>query len=223
MRRGAVVWMDRRIAWAECLNVRDLGGLPAAGGTTTWRSIVRADNLNRLTEVGRRCLIDFGVRTVVDLRDPREIAKFPYPFTSEDLAGVAILNAPLISAAEWEAIKDPALANEGYVLTPKLSSANIVAALRLIAEAPNSPIVVHCHEGRERTGMVVALLLELADVSDRDIADDWTLSEPSTMKGSAITAMLEYMRRECGTVASFLTTSGLATDHIDALRLRLRG
>ena len=60
---------SRDLAWEGCLNVRDLGGHPTEdGGETRFGAYVRADNLERLTAAGWQALIDYGVRTVVDLR-----------------------------------------------------------------------------------------------------------------------------------------------------------
>jgi protein tyrosine/serine phosphatase len=215
--------VERRLEWKSCLNVRDLGGHRAAGSETQWRSIVRADNLNRLTEEGRASLLAYGVRTVIDLRDPRELERFPYPFVPADLPSVNVRNVPLISDAEWEAYRDPERKREGYVLTAKLSVPNIVAALRAIAEAQPGAVVVHCHEGRERTGIVVAILLSLAGVDDETLGADWTLSDQQTMEAAWIVDVLQHMRRERGSVEHFLRAGGLTAAELGALRSRLLG
>ena len=163
----------------------------------------------------------YGVRTVIDLRDPRELERLPYPFAPSDLPNVVIRNVPLISVAEWEAIKDPARMREGYVLTAKLSLPNIVMALRAVGAAPPGVVVVHCHEGRERTGIVAALLLALAGVDDESIGADWTLSAPETMEPAWIIDVLQHMRRERGSVEEYLVAGGLTPAEISALRSRL--
>ncbi|HLQ05911.1 MAG TPA: tyrosine-protein phosphatase [Verrucomicrobiae bacterium] len=213
--------MERRLDWPSCANVRDLGGHRAGARESKWRAVVRADNLNRLTEGGRASLVAYGVRTVIDLRDPRELERFPYPFGPSDLPNVLVRNVPLISVAEWEAIKDPERMREGYVLTAKLSLPNIVSALNAIAEAPPGAVVVHCHEGRERTGIVVALLLAIAGVDDETIGADWVLSEPETMEPAWIIDVLQHMRRERGSVEQYLAAGGLTAAAVDALRSRL--
>jgi len=213
--------MERRLDWPSCANVRDLGGHRVGESETKWHAVVRADNLNRLTEGGRASLVAYGVRTVIDLRDPRELERFPYPFGPSDLPNVLVRNVPLISVAEWEAIKDPERMREGYVLTAKLSLPNIVSALNAIAEAPPGAVVVHCHEGRERTGIVVALLLAIAGVDDETIGADWVLSEPETMEPAWIIDVLQHMRRERGSVEQYLAAGGLTAAAVDALRSRL--
>ncbi len=67
--------MERDLDWAGCVNVRDLGGLPAGnGGTTPFQAIVRADNARRLTERGWMEARNYGIRTILDLRSDGERA-----------------------------------------------------------------------------------------------------------------------------------------------------
>src|SRR5688572_3437258 len=62
------------LTWDGCVNVRDLGGLPAAGDRVTRPgAVVRADGLAKLSAAGWRALWDHGVRTVVDLRNDFEL------------------------------------------------------------------------------------------------------------------------------------------------------
>src|SRR5262249_4839021 len=71
----------RRVPLEGCLNFRDLGGYPAAaGGATRWGRIFRADALSRLTPAAIELLVGQGLRTVVDLRRPRELAAHPCAF-----------------------------------------------------------------------------------------------------------------------------------------------
>src|SRR3989475_858265 len=70
----------RLLHFPNLLNARDLGGYPTVDGAqTSWRSLVRADDLAQLTAQGVRALADYGVETVVDLRWPEEAALHPSP------------------------------------------------------------------------------------------------------------------------------------------------
>lgn len=71
----------RRLAWDACYNVRDLGGYETTDGRRIRRGqFLRADDLCRLSAQGRAALVAYGVRTVVDLRSPSELARAPHPF-----------------------------------------------------------------------------------------------------------------------------------------------
>jgi protein-tyrosine phosphatase len=211
-----------------------------------WRRVVRADNLNKLAPAGVATMVAYGVRTVIDLRDPRELEKFPNPLTAAPPQGVVFVNVPLISDAEWEAIKDPARMAEGYVLTARLSHTNIANAIAALSEATPGGVVIHCHAGKERTGIVAALLLSLAGVSDETVADDWTASdafleplyeewlanetdpairakrsEGFVTHAEHIVDVLTYVRRTHGSVEEYLLAGGLTADQLDRAKRRL--
>ena len=83
--------VSRRVVVTGCFNVRDLGGLPlAGGGETAYRVVVRADSLPGLTEAGRRALVDYGVSLVVNLRPLREDEEDPV-----DGLPVPVVRAPM--------------------------------------------------------------------------------------------------------------------------------
>ncbi|WP_063763245.1 tyrosine-protein phosphatase [Streptomyces sp. NRRL WC-3742] len=169
---------DRTLAWDGCLNVRDLGGLPTASGRPTARgAIIRADNLDRLTAEGRESLLEYGVRTVVDLRDASEYKPLlPLP-EGVDLARVPL--DELAGEAWWEAygrLDGTPLAFGPYLEHCPHAAAALVSA---IAGARPGPLVVHCGAGRDRTGLAALLLLSLAGVAPAAIVEDYLLSDPN--------------------------------------------
>lgn len=238
----------RRLIWPDLLNARDLGGLPTSSREqTAWRRVVRADNLNKLAPTGVVALVGYGIRTVIDLRDPRELEKFPNALAASPPAGVDFVNVPLISDAEWDAIKDPARRAEGYVLTAKVSHSNIANAIAAVSEASPGGVVIHCHAGKERTGIVAALLLSLSGVPDSVVADDWVASdaylrplyeewladetdpairakrsEGFVTHAEDIVDVLAHVRRAHGSLEAYLLAGGLTPVQIDRARRRLR-
>ena len=177
---------SRVLDWEGCYNVRDLGGLPTADGRRIrWGALVRSDLLCRLTERGQSAVIDHGVRTIVDLRFPDEVARDwdAYPFQDGGGPAVRYSNVPFNTG------RDPALDEEiraAYRAATTRSELNrldldrnragIAAAVAAIAHAPGGGVLVHCHGGKDRTGVVVALILSLVGVSDDDVADDYAMT-----------------------------------------------
>src|SRR5438309_1708403 len=93
----------RHLAWPHCLNVRELGGYPiAGGGQVRWRALLRGDNLCRLTPEGCSALVDYGVRTIIDLRSPWELELAPHPFRQSEQSSrwPTYLNLPLLDEAD---------------------------------------------------------------------------------------------------------------------------
>src|SRR5215212_887954 len=178
----------RRLHWDACYNVRDLGGYATAeGGSTCWGAFVRTDNLSRLTPAGQSALIEYGVRTVIDLRRAFELTIDLNPFATPSGAtrAVTYLNLPLGLGADREGILAVQAAGEGDDAT--LSAIfcqvldhygrGIAGVMSAIAAAPAGAVLFHCHAGKDRTGMVAALLLALAGVPHATIAEDYALSQ----------------------------------------------
>jgi protein tyrosine/serine phosphatase len=175
--------LARRLAWDACYNVRDLGGyLTGDGGRTRWRAVLRADNLCRLTPAGCEALVAYGVGTIIDLRNPRELAIDPHPFAGADRADrrPAYLHLPLEDETDAEAqalIEAAETVPAIYEVLLDRNQARIGAIVEAIAAAPDGAVLVHCHAGKDRTGLVSALLLTLAGVPIQTIAEDYALSD----------------------------------------------
>jgi protein tyrosine/serine phosphatase len=172
--------------WDACYNARDVGGYPlAGGGQTRWGRLVRADNLRRLSARGRAALLASGVRTVIDLRSPSELGIDPYPFPPPGAAGAtpgapAYRNLPVLdpaAAAEAAAVGEATTVEAMYAAVLAHGHARLGAILRAVATAPAGGVLVYCHGGKDRTGVVTALVLAVAGVPAADIAADYAVSD----------------------------------------------
>src|SRR4051794_32746240 len=93
----------RHLPWPDCLNVRELGGYPiAGGGQVRWRALLRGDNLCRLTPEGGAALVEYGVRTIIDVRSPSELRLSPHPFREPGQSAdwPTYLNLPLLDETD---------------------------------------------------------------------------------------------------------------------------
>src|ERR1700722_2314806 len=152
------------------VNLRDRGGMPTeSGATTVPRRLIRSESPHTLTDEGLRAIVDLGIGTVVDLRTDSEREKRPSPLAD---AGVRIVHAPIFTDDE-EYPDHLATAAEVYCWWLRERRPGAAAAMAAIAHAPSAEIVVGCHAGKDRPGVVVALVLRLAGVSVDAIADDY--------------------------------------------------
>src|SRR6185312_5621183 len=178
---------SRDLVWDGLLNVRDLGGHPTEdGGETTYDSIIRADSVRQLSDRGWAALVDYGIKTIVDLRADEELEADPpaqlpvevlhIPFFETDTEEWKEVEAELEEAAR--AAPNVAAATEAvYLIFLEHFGRNVAAAIRAVANAPEGGVVIHCAGGKDRTGLVTALLLHLAGVGIDEIAGDYALSE----------------------------------------------
>jgi protein-tyrosine phosphatase len=172
----------RRLAWDACYNVRDLGGYASdEGGQTRWRAILRADNLRRLTPAGCDALVAYGVRTIIDLRNHYELAIDPNPFAGASTAGDRPVYHHLPFEDETDAAANARMevgtAVDMYGVMLDCFQTRVGGIIEAIAAAPEGGVLIHCHAGKDRTGMVTALLLSLAGVPRQTIAEDYALSD----------------------------------------------
>ena len=166
---------ERRLDWEGCVNIRDLGGHPlAGGGRTKFGRVVRADAIRQLSDTGWASLVDYGVRTVVDLRFPSELDADPPRELPVDVVHVPLLDER--DAEAMAAIDHWDTTVGAYLEMLERFRPNFARAVSAIARAPEGAVLVHCQGGKDRTGLVVALLLTLAGVPPEEIADDYGLS-----------------------------------------------
>ncbi|MCU1394711.1 MAG: putative protein-tyrosine phosphatase [Ilumatobacteraceae bacterium] len=173
----AVLNDDRRIVALDGVhNFRDLGGYPAHGGTTRWGLVYRADGLGRLTADDVALLEQRGLGTVIDLRTDHELAeRGRYPVEQH---AVTFHHLPVLDQT-WQAEDVPDVENAhdfliwAYRDMLRAGSDKIAKALLLIADPSMTPVVFHCAAGKDRTGLVAAMLLAVLGVPDEYIAADY--------------------------------------------------
>jgi protein tyrosine/serine phosphatase len=235
---------ERHLEWAGCWNARDLGGLPTRDGRRTVPgAVVRSDSLDALTLAGWQALYDHGIRTVVDLRDPDEVAREGAPPD-----GVVTVPVPLDDSADkamWQEFWDHGWDASPLYYRPFLERKpeRCAAAVAAVAAAGPGGVVIHCGLGRDRTGLVALLLLALAGVTPEAIADDYALSTARlparwSARGELDqTAEVERLLRHAGTTAResllatahwldpdrYLRAAGLPDADLTAVRERLLG
>jgi protein tyrosine/serine phosphatase len=245
---------SRDLDWDGCLNVRDLGGHRTTdGGETRFGEIVRADSIRQLSDTGWRAAVDYGVRTVVDLRMDAELEADPpaelpvdvlhLPFFYEDEEAFAEVEAASASAADTASAT-----REVYLVFLERFRANVAAAFAAVARAPDGTVVVHCMGGKDRTGLLVALLLRVAGVDDAQVAADYSVSEErlrprheawlaeagtdaerervrriAATPAESMLGVLTELERRYGSVEDYLRAGGLGDEELELVRKRLRG
>jgi protein-tyrosine phosphatase len=245
----------RELDWEGLLNVRDLGGQPlVGGGETRFRAYVRADNVEALTTGGWRALVDYGVRTVVDLRfeGEREID----PPAGLPIRGLHHPIVPQLGDPDRAEIDTLAMSADPPESTTLVYGSMLDRyrerfgeAVTAIASADDGGTVLfHCMAGKDRTGLIAALLLSVAGVERRAIAADYALSAGNlgpaidawvsagvdererdlrrrigAAPAEAMLAVLEALDEGHGGPESYLVRAGVAPGLLDRVRSHLAG
>ena len=155
------------------VNLRDVGGLPAAGGAVTRHGVLfRSGNLARLEDAGTRALADLRLRRIIDLRADDEVALEPSRIEGID---VVIQRVPLFLGSVESFFRDDISLDEMYRRLVEDSSAGVVDVVRGVLA--DQPVLVHCTVGKDRTGVTVALTLAAAGVDPEAVVADYARTE----------------------------------------------
>jgi protein-tyrosine phosphatase len=248
-------YRTRHIHFESVPNFRDLGGYRAHDGrTVAWRRLFRSAALHKMNERDiARLKQEIGPRAVIDLRRPRaernpepllleEIGAryYPIPFRPDDRAYLK---------DEWTANVNATNMGEIYLyrISEKPYGKRLVDAIEIIAEQDNHPLVFHCSAGKDRTGVLAAMVLAAMGIVDDDVVEDYALSaplmkdirdrmtsDPETAEAvkdqpdfqweasaESMAVFLSLLRREYGSADGYLKANGARSSLVDRLKAAL--
>ncbi|GIJ44352.1 hypothetical protein Val02_12380 [Virgisporangium aliadipatigenens] len=237
---------ERAITFENIFNFRDLGGYKGLDGRTVRSGLLyRADELCRLSGDDLATFADLGIRTVIDLRRPDEIASRGRVFEGPHRYQHAHLVHPDWPDFEGDTQARIDFLRARYVEMCEHGGEAIGASLRTVADPEALPLVFHCQAGKDRTGLVAAFTLYLLGVSEDDIADDYALSELAeeptfeyhAARGATfgdrrwerftvaprevIPALFAALRERHGSIEGYLASIGVSDAHVAVLRREL--
>lgn len=194
----------------EIKNARDLGGVPLGDERSVAKGAVfRGPPLAQLSSSGCAEFARLGIRTVIDLRVASERTAVPEADCVSDNA--AVVTAPLpvpYSVSPTDYIAD---LNE---------VASIAAAFEMLGDPTAYPIYVHCTWGRDRTGVLVAVILRALGASHADILKEYMLSSASVgAYPTSLEAVLVAIE-EGGGIEAYLASAGVSDENLATLRAR---
>ena len=239
---------QRRVPLEGPANFRDVGGYDTADGQRQVRTglVYRSDSLARVTTADADVLAGIGVRTAIDLRTLTEVDRTP-PALLEHLQA-AYQHVPIIdeggAAARPKDFEFPEL-HVAYAGMLDRFGARIAEALGLVASSPK-PLVFYCEAGKDRTGLVAALLLSVLGVGDADVAADYALTTGAlpvivdrvrdrrtfdaehhvpdhalTADEATMLTTLDALRERYGSIEVYLGVHGMDAAVLDTLRTQL--
>ena len=243
---------QRLIDFNSVLNFRDLGGyLTEDGYEIAWRRIFRSGELHKITANDlTRMRDEIGPVSIISLKSQAKLRQREIELFAE--AGVRRhLAIPFINENDDGAFDNELFNNSVnmgtiylYIVRQDGFHERLVKTLELIAEPENHPLVFHCALGKDRTGVLAAVLLGILSVSDDDIIEDYMLTaphveeylirmqhDPEAMKeneglpdyvwksdSESMSIFLSGLRQEYGSVRAFAESSGVTASCISRLK-----
>jgi protein-tyrosine phosphatase len=242
----------RHVVLEQGFNMRDLGGYPVrGGGEVRWGRLFRAGSLSTLSGADVERFRQLGIRTVVDLRSDRELDERGR--LDVDSYPCRFVHLPVIDATwqetgvpDFDGTEDGTVAFLVWAYESMLEQGadRFGAAIRALAIPGSLPAVFHCAAGKDRTGILAALVLAGIGVDDVTVATDYGLSEqamasmmawaeandpervaalaamPPAMRAARPAAMLEILarlRHAHGSIDGFLASIGVGTATMSTL------
>jgi protein-tyrosine phosphatase len=164
-------------------NLRDVGGLRTGDGRVVREGLLlRSDSPHRIPPEEAHALEALGVALVVDLRSDTELSDL-----GTSRLPIATEHMPLFTDARTMDIGEVESLAELYVLMLEAGGPNFGAVVRRLAEPGALPALVHCTAGKDRTGLVVGLLLSALGVTDDEVAADYART------GDALDATMRWL------------------------------
>ncbi len=226
------------------LNFREVGGTPCADGRRVRRGrLFRSATPDFATPTDLLFVERLGIRTVLDLRTEPERRESP-------LRNLQVHSIPILTQV-WDpgsiaasTLPPERFLADRYVEMCELGAERIAECFNLLANSAASPALVHCTAGKDRTGVLVALLLATFGVDSRTIAEDYALSalampelvalirdqtperldamvsQPSSFLSAPQETMhlfLVDLATRYGSATRFLLHAGVSEDQLDAL------
>ncbi len=230
-------------------NARDLGGVPLPDGrTTVHHRFLRSDETGKISDSDIGRLLAYPLELVIDLRTPEEIAQLPSRFSS--LPGVRYENISLLgrdldtgigAVVPHQPGRTETTLGDLYIHMLIHAGPQIAAVFSLMAGQTAGATLFHCLHGKDRTGLVAALLLKLAGASEADIIANYAISsqllwpwfqtfwhsipfgtrrflntDPQHMEET-----LDFFNRNYADTSQYLRRIGVSAREIETLRCRL--
>jgi protein-tyrosine phosphatase len=240
--------MSPRLEIEGTHNFRDVGGYPATGGRTRRGQLLRSDALTRITPAGVADLAALRIGVVIDLRSELERAQ---DHSTTVLPGAVHVFLPIQGGSRSSMLEDGVISLEGLYRDTLIDSGwSLAMAVAVIAESGDTPVLVNCTAGKDRTGLVIALALEAAGVERTAVIADYTQSalnldgawinrtltslvshgvpiSPRLFEligGSpdhAMSNLLTWLDHEYGSVEGYLEAHGMPAESVEMLRRKL--
>jgi protein-tyrosine phosphatase len=169
---------ERELRFDGCFNFRDLGGYRTEDGRWTRpQRLYRADGPHALTETDAAKLGRLELATIVDLRNPDEVERGCYTAVVSDVMEYHLPMADVLPTTDdlpsWV---DPTVVADRYRDMLDAGRETIIEVLAILSDPSAYPAMFHCSAGKDRTGIVAAVLLGLLGVPDETIVADYALS-----------------------------------------------
>ncbi|MDQ6911136.1 MAG: tyrosine-protein phosphatase [Actinomycetota bacterium] len=182
----ATLPLERCLRFQGCFNFRDVGGYPAADGRRVrWRALFRSDALDNLSPLDRTRISALDLATAIDLRTPSEVAERSSLSQDSSVADAGLtlpLNGMLPPREPLAGLMEAAFVASRYHDMLRQGRETICEVLAILTDPSLYPVIIFCGDGRDRVGIVTAIILGLLDVPDEIVVTEYMLSREAMIR-----------------------------------------
>lgn len=209
---------ERKVKLHGTRNTRQLGGLPTTDGKFVKEGVLyRSGALCYINDSDIEILKDKGLASVIELRTTKEIASEGRDKPAFAGSVKKIYNLPMVCTS--------GTGQEAYVsYLKKQNYSTISQFLKVLANKESYPVIFHCSAGKDRTGIMAALVLELLRVPRPIIMDDYLASQRNS---PGLKVQADWLRvvfksiDKAGGIEPFLHNCGVSTADMKKVRENL--
>lgn len=237
---------DRYLNLDGTINLRELGGYRTHDQRETKRGVLlRSGNLDQVPPASQQALIDYGVNTIIDLRDQWEQVTYPNVFANSE--HVTYYNLPLMGDGDdglRQQMENAPDLSSIYILALEHRKPQVRRIIEQIANKPRGCAIIHCVSGKDRTGQIAALVLGAVGVEEETIIEDYALTDKyinrqrqqwteqagnnkeavkrlkrdMSAKAQNMRDMIAYLKTNYGGMTGYLQAIGLSDQTLQLLR-----
>ena len=228
---------ERMLKVENMTNIRDLGGYETqAGYYTKSHKFIRSTNPTKLTDNEKEYLYNYGIRVQVDLRSDFEVEQQPSSLI--DYRDIKYYSVNLMKAKDLNVLPKE-IANYQdlagfYIFMLEANKQQFKEVFEIFYNHPYDAILFNCSAGKDRTGVIAALLLDLAGCHEYDIVKDYSESYENNLKlipeleklidaknraflesePRMMMKFLDYLRSHYGSAKEYLVSCGIDEEMI---------
>lgn len=184
---------DKLLSMEGAKNIRDLGGYKTKDGRETkYGRMLRSALLHRISDNDKKTLTKYGLKTIIDLRSYFEAKQNPDPFISKEIKyyNISIGDIDLSKSLDYGLSE---FDFSSYYILMAIESKSLIKEVfeTILENKDRGTVLIHCTAGKDRTGIISALLLLMANVQEEDVITNYSESYNN------LKSILDEIKKEC--------------------------
>ena len=182
-KKNTVITAERLLKTDGINNCRDIGGYYTKNKIPIkWGKLYRCGSMFYASSTDAEILNEMGIKSLIDLRSSREIDLYPPQYRTPHVFNIPVVSGNLnsyINKITFEEMKrgDILIALQDKQMEMVHNNTDqLIRIFDVLLEENNYPAIIYCNWGKDKSSLVIALLLSALDIPYEQILQDYMLS-----------------------------------------------